>query len=130
MPDISTRDDIFLLVTTFYGKVRKEPILGPIFNSIIKNWTEHMELLTDFWETNLFFQKKYHGNPLVKHAALDKFMGGTISQIHFGLWLNLWYETLDELFIGEVTQLAKNRARNMSTYMYIEIFKSRTVKLE
>jgi len=123
-PDISSREDVFLLVTTFYSKVRKDALLGPIFNTIIEDWELHFERLTDFWQTNLFFEKKYKGDPLVKHTEVDKAVGGSINEMHFGVWLNLWYETLDELFEGDVAQIAKNRARNMGTFMHLKIFEA------
>jgi hemoglobin len=126
--DIQTRDDIVLLVNTFYPKVRKDKLLGPIFNEIIKDWETHLELLTDFWETNLFFVKKYTGNPLAKHVEVDKYYDHTINELHFGTWINLWHQTIDSMFEGEVAQLAKNRARNMSTFMNMEIFKNRQKK--
>ena len=124
--DIQTREDISKLVRTFYPKVRENDLLGPIFNSLIKDWETHLELLTDFWETNLFFVKKYTGNPLEKHVKVDRTYNYTINELHFGTWINIWHQTIDELFVGEVAQLAKNRARNMSTFMNIEIFKSRS----
>ncbi|RMA64568.1 group III truncated hemoglobin [Ulvibacter antarcticus] len=126
--DIVNRDDIFLLVTTFYGKVQKDELLGPVFNSVIKDWPKHFEHLTDFWESNLFFEKKYHGNPMQKHAEVDKHTGNKINEMHFGVWLNLWYATLDELFEGEVTQIAKNRARNMGTFLHLKIFEARKLR--
>lgn len=124
--DIETRDDITLLVHTFYDQVRKDELLGPIFNSIIKDWETHLNLLVDFWETNLFFVKKYKGNPLQKHVEVDTFHNNTINEMHFGAWINLWFKTIDDLFIGNTAQLAKNRARNMSTFMNLQIFESRT----
>ena len=45
--------------------------------------------------------------------------------MHFGIWLNLWYQTLEELFEGEVTENAKRRARKMGTFMYLKIFEAR-----
>lgn len=125
MGDISTREDIFLLVTTFYGKVRKDVLLGPIFNTIVKDWEEHIELLTDFWQTNLFFKKSYLGDPLEKHVEVDRKIGGKINEKHFGVWMNLWYKTIDQLYEGDVAQIAKNRARNMATYMHLRIFEAR-----
>ena len=123
--DIQTRENVHLLVTTFYAKVRKDELLGPIFNPMIQDWEEHFKKLTDFWEGNLFFRKKYLGNPLLKHVEVDKFHHGTIEAKHFGIWLNLWYETVDALFEGEVAQRAKNRARNMSTFIHLKIFEAR-----
>ena len=125
MDDISNKEDIFLLVTTFYGKVRLDSLLGPIFNMVIKDWEHHFDRLTDFWQSNLFFEKTYHGDPLQKHAEVDKRVGGTINEFHFGHWLNLWYQTIDELFEGETAQIAKNRARNMGTFMHIKIYEAR-----
>lgn len=123
--DIKNRDDVFLLVTTFYAKVRKNELLGPIFNAVIQDWEHHFEHLTDFWQSNLFFVKSYQGNPMEKHAEVDKKVGGVINEMHFGVWLQLWFETLDELFDGEVAQIAKNRARNMGTFLHLKIFEAR-----
>jgi hemoglobin len=125
MHDISNREDVFLLVSTFYTNVRKDSLLGPIFNAIIKDWDHHLEHLTDFWQSNLFFEKTYKGNPLQKHVEVDKFHGGKINEMHFGIWLNLWFETIDKLFIGETAQIAKNRARNMGTFIHLKIFEAR-----
>jgi len=129
MKEIKTRDDIKLLVFTFYEKVKKDVLLGPVFNNNIKDWDQHIEHLTDFWETNLFFEKKYKGNPLKKHAEVDKAQNHTITEMHFGVWINLWFQTIDELFIGDTAQLAKNRARNMGTFLYLKIFEARKNKV-
>ena len=123
--DIKNRTDIFLLVTTFYGKIRKDFLLGPIFNEMIDDWEEHLERLTDFWETNLFFAKSYKGNPIEKHVEVDKKFDGKINELHFGTWINLWYQTIDELFEGDTAQIAKNRARNMGSHIHIHLFNAR-----
>lgn len=125
MGDITSRDDVFLLVTTFYERVRKDELLGPIFNTIIKDWDKHLEHLTDFWESNLFFGKKYKGDPIQKHIDVDSYYNGKINELHFGTWMNLWYETIDELFVGDTAQIAKNRARNMETFIHIKMFEAR-----
>ena len=106
--ELSTEEDVNLLVRTFYAKVQKDELLGPIFNGVIDNWEEHYDLLTLFWSTNLFIKKGYRGNPLEKHAEVDEAMDGAINEMHFGVWLNLWFETIDELFVGEKAQIAKN----------------------
>ena len=123
--DIKKREDVFLLVDSFYVKVRKNDLLGPIFNDSIKNWEEHLNHLTDFWETNLFFVKKYKGDPMAKHIEVDQQFDNSINEMHFGIWLNLWFETVDELFAGDRAQQAKNRARQMGTFIYLKIFEAR-----
>ncbi len=126
--DIKSREDVAKLIHAFYAEVREDDLLGPIFNSMIKDWDKHLDLLTDFWETNLFFVKKYTGNPLEAHVRTDKFNNHTINEFHFGTWLNLWFKNIDDLFEGENAQLAKNRARNMSTFMNMEIFNHKPKK--
>ena len=126
--EINTRQDIYLLVDTFYVKVRRAGLFGPIFSSSISKWDAHLEHLTNFWESNLFFIKKYTGNPLEKHAEVDQQNKNSINELHFGVWLNLWFETIDELFIGERAQLAKNRARNMGTFIHLKSFEARSAK--
>mgnify|MGYP003456364492 FL=1 len=125
--EITSRPDIKLLVETFYGRIRLHPVLGPIFNGIITDWPSHLELLTDFWETQLLFERKYWGNPLASHQKKNKKMDYTMKSEHFGLWLNLGFATLDELFQGETAQVAKNRARKMSTMLYLNIFENRKI---
>ncbi len=127
---IESREEVSLLVRTFYSKVRKDTLLGPIFNGIITDWETHLELLTDFWETNLFYARKYFGNPMHAHIEVDKKVGGTINELHFGTWINLWHETIDELFEGETANIAKNRARNMGTFIHLNIFNARNPDAE
>ena len=125
MQDIGNRDDIELLVRTFYKRVRNDTLLGPVFEPMIKDWEIHFEHLTNFWESNLFFRKTYSGNPLQKHIDVDTYHNGTINELHFGVWINLWYKTVDDLYEGEVAQIAKNRARNMGTFIHLKIFEAR-----
>lgn len=123
--DIKTREDVFRLVSGFYKKVRQNPEIGHFFNNSITDWDEHLEKLTDFWESNLFFKAKYTGNPQTAHVKVDRENDNRIGAEHFGVWLNLWFETLDELFEGEVANRAKNNARKMSSHLYLKIFKER-----
>ena len=123
--DIKTRNDVFLLVSSFYEKVRRDEVLGPFFNDTINNWDAHLEHLTTFWESSLFLKTRYIGNPLDAHVKVDKAHNHTISEYHFGLWLNLWFQTIDELFVGDYAENAKRRARKMSTFLYLKIFEAR-----
>lgn len=127
--DIQNREDVFLLVSEFYKKVRKDAVLGPFFNNVITDWDAHLVRLTTFWESSLFMTKKlehrYIGNPLEVHVKVDEENNHNVTELHFGLWLNLWFQTLDELFEGEITENAKRRARKMGTFLYMNIFQAR-----
>ncbi|WGD34918.1 group III truncated hemoglobin [Olleya sp. YS] len=126
---ISTRDDVTLLVHEFYKKVRIDALLGPIFNDAITDWETHLDHLVTFWETSLFIgrklEHKYTGNPLEAHVKIDTRYNQTITELHFGVWLNLWYATIDQYFEGDVADNAKRRARKMGTFMYLKIFEAR-----
>lgn len=123
--DIQNREDVYLLVSSFYIKIRKDVVLGPFFNDVIKDWDAHLEKLTSFWESSLFLKTKYLGNPLEAHVKVDKENNNAITQEHFGLWMNLWFETIDELFEGDFANNAKQRARKMSTFLFLNIFQAR-----
>jgi hemoglobin len=123
--DIKNRDDVFLLVSSFYEKVRKDAVLGPFFNNVITDWDAHIDRLTNFWESSLFLKTKYLGNPLEVHVRVDQENNYSITELHFGLWLNLWFQTIDELFEGDYAENAKRRARKMGTFLYLNIFQAR-----
>lgn len=127
MTKITNRDDISLLVHTFYDKIRQHELLGPIFNGHIseEQWPAHLSKLTDFWESNLFGVRTFRGSPSKAHVNVDKNLNHTISQNHFAQWLQLWFETIDELFEGELADRAKEMARRMSTGQYIHIWQNR-----
>lgn len=90
--DLKTREDVSELVIQFYAKVRKNEEIGHFFNTMIKDWDEHLEKLTDFWESSLFFKPKYKGNLILAHQRVDEHFNGSIEQKHFGIWLNFWFE--------------------------------------
>ena len=131
MKEIETREDIELLVHSFYEKIRQDELLGDIFNTHIPEnaWPEHLKKLSDFWETNLFGVPKYKGNLTEKHINVDKNLNYTIDSLHFGTWLLLWFETIDQWFTGVNAQRAKDAARKMSTGQFIAIWAKRPENL-
>lgn len=124
---IENRNDIKLLVDRFYIKIRQDVLLGPIFNSHIRHeqWPDHLKTLTDFWETNLFGVARFKGSPTQKHLKVDKNLNYTIDQNHFGRWIQLWFETIDELYEGDLAEKAKYAARKISTGQYLAIWSRR-----
>lgn len=128
--DIENRADIFLLVTTFYGKIKKDSFIGPVFLEVIpeNEWESHLEKLTDFWETNLFLVRKFKGNPMKAHKDVDAHFNHTIEQKHFGKWLEIWFTTVDELFSGTKAYEAKERARNIASILFLKMFEAKPKK--
>ncbi|TNE78873.1 MAG: group III truncated hemoglobin [Bacteroidetes bacterium] len=107
--DISTFDDIQLMVNEFYEKVQKDPLLSPIFNAVIQNrWAEHLEKMYRFWQTVLLDEHSYQGSPFVPHAKLP------LEANHFERWLLLFNETVDLHFVGPKAERAKWQGARMS----------------
>lgn len=127
--DIKNRADISILVHQFYDKIRADIEIGFYFNTMITDWDTHLEKLTDFWEMNLFGGKIYKGNPLEAHNKVDEHFNGKISANEFGIWLNLWFATLEEFFEGENVEILKRRARKMGTFLMVSIYENRAKKI-
>lgn len=114
--DIQGLDDIKLLVNNFYDKVRNDNLLAPIFNAHIEDrWSQHLEKLYTFWQTVLLGEHTYFNSPFPPHRKLP------IEHKHFECWLNLFKQTIDELFCGEKANEAVWRANKMAQMFEIKI---------
>jgi len=92
---------IATLVDHFYEKVRREPLIGPIFNAAVHDWDEHKRLLTSFWCSVALRAGSYRGNPMAAHRPHP------IRVEHFDRWLALWKTTcLEELDEEHALQMA------------------------
>jgi hemoglobin len=119
--DINDRNDIALLVQSFYEKVRVNPQLGYIFNDVAKvDWEHHLPIMYDFWENVLFHTGSYNRNAIGVHKNLNQ--QTPLSREHFNEWLTLWKQTVDSLFEGTNAELVKQRATSIATVMQISIF--------
>ncbi len=116
LPDITTLDDIKQLVDSFYGKIRENELLGPIFNDVIQDrWPIHLEKMYRFWQTILLDEYTYSGGPFPPHANLP------VDKIHFDTWLELWHQTVDLYFEGEKANEAKWRGDKMAVMFLSKI---------
>lgn len=114
--DILSLEDIKLLVDTFYDKVRKDELIGPVFNDRIQDrWPQHLAKMYTFWQTVLLGEHTYFGSPFPPHAQLP------VEKEHFETWLALFSQTLDELFTGEVAKEAIWRANKMAEMFQYKI---------
>jgi hemoglobin len=92
----ATESQLSLLVHRFYAKVRQDDVLGPVFNSAIHDWDEHLEKLSAFWSSVMLTSGRYKGNPMAAHLKHRD----TIRPPMFERWLQLWRETAEET-LGE-----------------------------
>ena len=107
--DIRNKEDVELMVNSFYDLVRQDDLLGPIFNDIAKvDWGSHLPRMYQFWESILFGAATYQGRPFPKHAVLP------ITPEHFERWVTLFTTSVNRLFAGPKTEEAKFRAQSIA----------------
>src|SRR5688500_1557546 len=105
---LETVADVDELVRRFYQAVIPDPQLGSIFHAFKVDWSVHIPKLTAYWARELLGEPGYSGRPVGAHGPV--FDCRAFGQAEIDRWLELWEETVDELFTGEVAQLAKRRA--------------------
>ncbi|MBU4538899.1 MAG: group III truncated hemoglobin [Weeksellaceae bacterium] len=116
MKKLETREDIELLVNKFYDKVANDETIGFFFNDVAKvNWTNHLPKMYSFWETLLFGQVSYKGNPMAMHFPVNEKVA--IEKHHFEHWIKLWTDTVEENFNGEMAETAIYKATNIANLM-------------
>lgn len=103
MNDISSKDDITILVHRFYGKVLLDEELSPFFSDL--DFEKHMPKMIHFWCFALLNEPGYTTNVVEKHLHMP------LKEVHFERWLFLFNETIDEHFSGEISNQAKQRAQ-------------------
>lgn len=107
--EIMAMEDVQLLVDTFYSKVREDELLGPIFEDrLAGKWEEHLAKMYRFWQTLLLGEHTYYGSPLMPHLDMP------VEKKHFQRWVEIFHQTVDDLFTGEVAEEAKWRGNRMA----------------
>jgi hemoglobin len=79
------------LVQAFFGRVLLDPLLGPIFETRVRDWDVHIARMCAFWSSVALMSGRYHGQPMVAHLPLP------IDTPHFDRWLEIFAETAYEV---------------------------------
>jgi len=118
--DISNRNDIIILVDTFYKNVVLNEQIGPIFTDVAKvDWAHHLPKMYDFWESILFGKAIYKGNPMLTHFTLNE--QTPLQTEAFETWKNLFFKNVDDLFTGPNAELIKQKAQSIADLMQFKI---------
>ncbi|MEO8857772.1 MAG: group III truncated hemoglobin [Burkholderiaceae bacterium] len=90
MPDseLCTDAEVAAMVHAFYADVRRDEVLGPIFERHVENWDHHLAKLVDFWTSILRGTGRFSGAPMPKHAVLPN-----LTAELFQRWLDLFKVT-------------------------------------
>lgn len=104
-----TEDQIRRMVDTFYGRVREDEVLGPVFEERIgSDWEAHLDRMVDFWSTVLLASGRYRGNPIESHRRIPG-----LSSAHFDRWLALFRPVVQEVYGGGLAEDVFGRALRM-----------------
>ena len=102
MRDIESKEDITRLVEQFYDKVLNDNLIRSFFNGI--DFEHHLPKMIHFWSFVLLNEPGYTNDVTKTHINM------AIKKEHFDRWIELFNETVNELFAGEKAELAKQRA--------------------
>lgn len=88
-----SENEISELVDSFYGKIREDDLLGPIFETALEGeWGPHLAKMKAFWSSVMLAKRRYKGNPMMAHLRLPP-----LRREHLDRWLKLWSETTSEI---------------------------------
>lgn len=112
-PDLCTEEEVRRLVHGFYASVRKDEVLGPIFQQHVRDWDRHLPTMIDFWSAALRGTARFRGTPMPKHAALP----GLSAQL-FQRWLALFRQTTATLDNEAMAERANTLAARIADSLW------------
>lgn len=116
--DEISEEMIAALVHGFYGKVRADAVLGPIFNTVIgENWDIHLARMCDFWSSVMRMTGRYKGQPMPVHMRLKM-----VKPEHFARWLALFTETAQETCPPAIAQRFCAKAHLIAQSLQLGMF--------
>jgi hemoglobin len=111
-----TEPMIRTLVETFYARVRRDPLLGPVFERVIADWPTHLDKLCAFWSSVTLGTGRYKGTPMRAHAELPD-----IAPAHFARWLALFHATATEVCPPEAAAVFAERSDRIAESLQLGI---------
>lgn len=103
------------LVRAFYGRIRQDRMLGPIFAARIEDWEPHLRRMCAFWSSVALSTGRYQGQPVEKHLPLP------VDGDHFDRWLALFEETAAEICPPAASRHFIERARRIAESLELSV---------
>lgn len=96
------------VVEAFYGRVRTDPLLAPVFAARVDDWGPHLERMRRFWNSVALLEAGYQGRPMDKHRYLP------VGSTHFARWLELFAQTAGEVCPPAAAALLQGHAARIA----------------
>jgi hemoglobin len=109
---------IAAVVDRFYARVRRDLILGPVFDGAVANWDDHLRKLAAFWSSVMLRSGRYEGNPVAAHMR----HAGLITPDMFDRWLSLWRDVTLEFLPEETAHALQARAAMIAESLKLALF--------
>ncbi|MGH8303009.1 MAG: group III truncated hemoglobin [Steroidobacteraceae bacterium] len=118
------------LVRTFYGKIRQDEALAPVFTARISDWEPHLQRMCEFWSSVALMSGVYHGRPMEKHLPLP------VDGRHFDRWLGLFRQAAHEVcppvaaahFIERAERIAQSLEMGIAVSQGVLLMKSERLR--
>jgi len=94
----------------FYERALHDKIIGTIFlvefgdDITNEEWTEHIELLVNFWDLVFLDGTDYNGDPFGPHFTIVN-----LKKDHFKPWVDLFVATAGEIYVPDIASLFKEK---------------------
>lgn len=111
------------VVRSFYGRVRADELLGPVFEARIADWEPHLQRMCAFWSSVALMTGVYHGQPMRKHLPLP------VDAEHFDRWLALFEATAKDICPPKAADHFIERARRIAESLELGIATTHGVML-
>jgi hemoglobin len=122
--DIEERADIEAVVASFYELVRRDDLLGELFERQIgPHWGDHQARVCDFWETVQLGGTQFKSRALLRHLDVDDLC--PLCPFHFNRWCTLFERSVEHQFCGKTADRAITRARAMSHSLQLQLSRQR-----
>ena len=114
-----TEETIRRLVDAFYVRVRRDPVLAPIFSAAIADqaWPAHLQKMYAFWSSVMLTSGRYKGDPVSVHRRLSG-----VAPPLFRNWLDLFEATAAEMFVPAIAEQFATKARRIAESLKLALF--------
>jgi len=106
------------VVVAFYAKVRRDPLLGPVFDQIIGDeWDAHLEKVCAFWRYATRIDRSYNSRDFIPaHLKHPQIRASLLPR-----WIVLFRQTARELCPDEVAEHLIDIAERMAASIEISL---------
>ena len=115
-PSVLSEPLVERLVHDFYGRIRADAVLGPIFEArLAGRWDAHLATMVDFWSSIALRTGRYGGKPHEAHQRLG------LEPAHFERWLAIFAATVEATCADPAAAFFLDRAGRIADSLQISL---------